>query len=65
MLKWTQNSKYYQDTEENLISRWFIRKELFGQVDSDIYTPLPRDWWYRDKAWLERPRKTDISGIII
>ncbi|GBB99995.1 hypothetical protein RclHR1_03700003 [Rhizophagus clarus] len=46
MLKW----KYYQDTEENLISRWFVRKELLGQVDSNIYTPLPRNWWYRDKA---------------
>ena len=65
MLKWAQNPKYYQNTEENLISRWFVRRDMLGPYDVEIHTVMSKDWWYKDKAWLERPRKIDISTFSI
>ena len=67
MIKWAQNPKYYQDNEENLISRWFVRRDILELCDIEIHTLMPRDWWYKDKAWLECSRKIDRStfGIII
>ena len=61
MLKWAQNPKYYQNTEENLISRWFVKRDILGPYDVKIHTVMSKDWWYKDKAWLEHPRKIDIS----
>ena len=61
MLKWVQNPKYYQ----NLISEWFVRRDMLGPYDVEIHTVMPKDWWYKDKAWLERPRKIDISTFSI
>ena len=50
MLKWAQNPKYYQNTEENLISRWFVRRDMLGPYDIEIHTVMSKDWWYKDKA---------------
>lgn len=57
MIKWTQNPKYYLNTEENLIYRWFVRKDKLGPHDIKIHNPLPKDWWYSDKAFREYPDK--------
>ncbi|CAG8793819.1 14054_t:CDS:2, partial [Gigaspora margarita] len=53
MIKWAQNPKYYFDTKENLIYRWFVRKDKLGLHDIEIHNPLPKDWWYGDKAFQE------------
>jgi hypothetical protein len=61
MLKWVQNPKYYQ----NLISERFVRRDMLGPYDVEIHTLMPKGWWYKDKAWLEHPRKIDTSTFSI
>ena len=53
MVKWTQNPKYYLDTEENRIFRYFVRKDMLGPRDIKSHSRLTSDWWYKHKAWLE------------
>ena len=56
MIKWTQNPKYYLDTEENRIFRHFVRKDMLGPRDiKEIksHSRLTSDWWYKPKVWLE------------
>ncbi|CAG8812273.1 2873_t:CDS:2, partial [Gigaspora margarita] len=67
MIKWAQNPKYYLNTEENLIYRWFVRKDKLGPHDIEIYNPLPKDCWYSDKVFQEHPNKRSINfiGIIL
>ncbi|CAB4394437.1 unnamed protein product [Rhizophagus irregularis] len=55
MLRWAQNPKYYQNTEENLIGRQFVRRDILGPYDVEIHTLTPKGWWYKHKAWLEDP----------
>ena len=50
MIKWIQNPKYYHDTKENLINKWFVRKDKLEQHDLVYYNLLPKDWWYKHKA---------------
>jgi hypothetical protein len=65
MLKWAQNPKYYQNTEENLNSRRFIRKDKLEPYDIVYQGSVPKDWWYKHKAWLEDPRNNSIKNKII
>ena len=60
MIKWAQNPKYYQNTEENLISRWFVRKDKLEPYDIVYQGSVPKDWWYSNKVWLEDPRNKRI-----
>jgi hypothetical protein len=56
MIKWTQNPKYYLDTEENRIFRYFVRKDMLGPRDIEsikTLSQLTSDWWYKPKVWLE------------
>ncbi|CAG8709360.1 17286_t:CDS:1, partial [Racocetra fulgida] len=53
MIKWTQNPKYYLDTEENLIYRQFVKKDKLEPHNIEIYNLLHKDWWYGDKAFQE------------
>ena len=49
MIKWTQNPKYYLDTEENRIFRYFVRKDMLGPRDIksiETHSRLTSDWWY-------------------
>jgi hypothetical protein len=48
MLKWVQNPKYYQ----NLISKWFVRRDTLGSYDVEIHILMSKGWWYKDKAKL-------------
>uniref|UniRef100_U9T4J4 Uncharacterized protein n=1 Tax=Rhizophagus irregularis (strain DAOM 181602 / DAOM 197198 / MUCL 43194) TaxID=747089 RepID=U9T4J4_RHIID len=53
MIKWTQNPKYYLDTEENRNSRHFVRKDMLGPHDIksiESHSRLTSDWWYKHKA---------------
>jgi hypothetical protein len=65
MVKWAQNPKYYQNTEENLIGRVIIRKDKLGPYDIVYQGSVPKDWWYKHKAWLEDPRNSSILNEII
>ena len=52
MIKWTQNPKYYLDTEENRIFRYFVRKDMLGPRDIKSiksHSRLTSDWWYKHK----------------
>ena len=56
IVKWTQNPKYYLDTEENRIFRYFVRKDMLRPRDIKSiksHSRLTSDWWYKHKAWLE------------
>ncbi|GES92796.1 hypothetical protein GLOIN_2v1642872 [Rhizophagus clarus] len=57
MIKWTQNPKYYLDTEENRNSRHFVRKDMLGPHDIksiESHSRLTSDWWYKHKAWVDK-----------
>ena len=64
MVKWTQNPKYYLDTEENRIFRYFVRKDMLRPRDIKSiksHSRLTSDWWYKYKAWLEDPRNKKMG----
>ena len=64
MIKWTQNPKYYLDTEENRIFRYFVRKDMLRPHDIKTiksHSRLTSDWWYKYKAWLEDPRNKKMG----
>ena len=66
MVKWTQNPKYYLDTEENRIFRYFVRKDMLGPRDIESiksHSQLTSDWWYKHKAWLEDPQNKKNGHI--
>ena len=65
MIKWIQNPKYYHDTKENLINKWFVRKDKLEQHDLMFHNLLLKDWWYKHKAWLEDPQNNSILNEII
>ena len=69
MLKWAQNPKYYQNTEENLISRWFVRRDMLGPYDVEIHTVMSKDWWYKVMMlavinWLELQHYDTFAVIL-
>ena len=65
LIKWAQNPKYYHDTEDNLINKWFVRKDKLEQRNLVFHNQVPKDWWYKHKAWLEDPRNNSILYRII
>ena len=64
MIKWTQNPKYYLDTEENRIFRYFVRKDMLRPHDIKTiksHSRLTSDWWYKPKVWLEDPQNKKMG----